>query len=41
MDIFESSGTVSEPAAEYKVIRKDLLKLQEELDALKEKLKGI
>ncbi len=41
MDIFESSGAVAEPAEEYKVIRKDLLKLQEELDALKEKLKGI
>ncbi len=41
MDIFESTGAVSEPSQDYKAIKKDLLKMQEELNALKEKMKGI
>jgi hypothetical protein len=41
MDVLESGSMVAEPASEYNVIRKDIMKLREELDSLKEKLKDI
>lgn len=40
MDIFERSGVLAEPTEDYKTIRKDLLKMQEELNELKKKIEG-